>query len=269
MLRVDANGAVFVRQGLIGTEQVFDRRLGPRLHSPSFAQTQPFPAGIIGCGSRFAKTLAKSSDVTVWAARVGNWVKGPSWEYLVPFSSLSNLDSQLENKGLRGRVTQLGIVAHGDQPGLVALDRDLTVKTLPEFYLEISTLAQYLAPDAWVTFYSCVAGMGKEGSDFLINISKHLRGRTIVGFELYGFIGGMNEAGKMKASETPYAGVAVDPKKDATHGYLNPWCRFAKRAKDGRIVHLPELEQNNRRNFTCANPSCPGHGAPSHSCVKW
>jgi hypothetical protein len=30
------------------------------------------------------------------------------------------------------------------------------------------------------------------------------------------------------ASETPYASVAVDPKKNATHGYLNPWCLFVE-----------------------------------------
>jgi hypothetical protein len=32
---------------------------------------------------------------------------------------------------------------------------------------------------------------------------------------------------------------------------------------------LPMLEQNNRPRKTCANPACPGHEHPRHSCQGW
>jgi len=265
MAYIDGNGRCFVVPGPLG-------RSGSE-HRIAFESTRAaaslFEPGPLGSRSRNPNVSA-GGGATVWAFRTGSWSRAPGWGYVIGFYSLADLIGKLEAQHLRGKVSQLGIVAHGDLAGRIELDRDLTVESLPQFYADLGMLTQYLVPDAWVTFYSCIAGKAKEGSELLTSISKHLRGRTIVGFELYGFIGiGTNAAGMVKASETQYASVAVDPKQHATQGYLSPWCPYAKRAWDGQIVHLPLLEQNNRAGFACANPSCPGHSSVGHSCPGW
>jgi hypothetical protein len=207
---------------------------------------------------------------TVWAFRVGSWIPARGWGYLLQFNGLRDLVTTLKDNRLEGKVSQLGIVAHGNVVGQVQLDRALTVETLPQFSAELAMLSEYLKPNAWVTFYSCIAAKAIEGSAFLASLSTYLRGRTIVGFVLYGFIApGWNDAGVVKASETMNAKVAMDPSQHATHGFLDPWCRFAKRAKDGRIIHISYLEQGNRPGFTCANPACPGHNDPHQFCDGW
>ena len=75
MIRVNGNGATFVVQGPIGTERVFDRRPGPRLGLPSFAQIQPLPVGPIGHHAQIANTAATSGGVTVWAPESGTGPK--------------------------------------------------------------------------------------------------------------------------------------------------------------------------------------------------
>jgi len=183
---------------------------------------------------------------------------------------LSDLADQMEGAKLRGAVTHLAIVAHGDDPGTIQLDSALMPGTIPQFMGDLSRLANYLTQTAWVTFYSCIAGKDAKGTRLLTELSRVLRGRTIVGFELFGLIGpagSLNKPGKMTAVDTPVPQFALDPK--AQHGDLNPWCPYAKRARDGKIVHLPMLEQNGRLGKRCANPTCPGHASPAHSCSGW
>ncbi len=185
-------------------------------------------------------------------------------------AGLSDLCDQLEKAKLNGAVSHLAIVAHGDSPGTVELDHVMTAATTPHFGTDLIRLTRYLTMNAWVTFYSCIAGKDELGTRLLIELSRQWPGRTIVGFEMFGLIGpagGLNTPGTMTAVETPLLQLAMKP--GAQHGNLNPWCPFAKRARDGRIVHLPMLEQNGRTNKRCANPSCPGHTSPAHSCNGW
>lgn len=185
-------------------------------------------------------------------------------------SGLTDLLDSMERAKLQAAVTHLAIVAHGDSPGTVEFERPLTSGSIPQFTAEFERLKQFLTRDAWLTFYSCIAGKDEPGSRLLAAVSRRLPGRTIVGFELFGLIGppgALNTPGTMTAIETPIPQLATNPR--AQHGNLNPWCPFAKRARDGIVVHLPLLEQNGRFGKRCANPSCPGHASPSHSCNGW
>lgn len=185
-------------------------------------------------------------------------------------SGLTDLVDAMDRLRLRGAVTHLAIVAHGDSPGTVELEHPLTAGSIPHFGAAFDRLNGLLTRDAWVTFYSCIAGKDEPGSRLLSGISRRLAGRTIVGFELFGLIGppgALNAPGTMTAIETPIMQLATNPR--AQHGNLNPWCPFAKRARDGKIVHLPLLEQNGRLGKRCANPACPGHALPSQSCNGW
>jgi hypothetical protein len=185
-------------------------------------------------------------------------------------AGLTDLAQSLQTAKLGGVVTHLAIVAHGDAPGQVVLDGKLTALSIADFQQALRRLRDFLTPSGMLTFYSCIAGRGPEGSSLLCEVSKWLPGRTVVGFELYGLIGppGIpNAPGNMMATESSNAQVAMNP--EAQHGRLSPWCPFAKRAKDGQIVHYPMLEQAGRPGNRCANPQCPGHSAPSHSCPSW
>lgn len=209
---------------------------------------------------------------TVWAFRVGAWSKLPSsgWSHTIEMKGLPDLVTSMQKETLSGRVSHLAIVAHGDQPGQVILDKTLSAGNVNAFSASWSRLGAYITRDGMLTFYSCIAGKGNEGTQLLTAISERLPGRTIVGFELYGLIGPpgiRNAPGNMTATEASDAQMAM--KSSAQHGRLTPWCPFAKRARGGQIVHYPVLEQAGRPNNTCANPRCPGHEKPQHFCSGW
>ncbi len=210
----------------------------------------------------------------VWSYRVGAWstTAGTGWSHNIQMTAgLAALATALGAAGLGGRVSHLAIVAHGDAPGQVILDRTMTASVLPGFAAELRGLGTYLTLDGMLSFYACLAGKDAEGTALLTGISRELPGRTIVGFELYGLIGapgqGLNRPGIMEATTAADPAMAVLP--GATVGYLDPWCPFAKRALNGNLVHLPVLEQNVRPNRTCANPACGGHGSPYDACTGW
>jgi len=185
-------------------------------------------------------------------------------------NGLASLVDYLERSHLRGGVNQLALVAHGDEAGVVQLDRNLTARNSSEFEADFGKLKDYLTFDAWVTFYSCIAGKEQRGTDLLVSVSRLLAGRTIVGFEMFGLIGpagSLNSPGTMKATESSLPQIAI--MASSQHGLLNPWCPWAKRARDGKLLHIPALEQNGRFNKTCANPGCSGHSSPYHSCPGW
>lgn len=185
---------------------------------------------------------------------------------------MNGLKDLMESMGprLRGRVTRLGIVAHGDQPGVVRLDHPLSVSTVRRFSADLRDLRLWLTSDAMLIFYACIAGRGDEGSSLLVALSRELPQRTIVGFELYGFIGPgglLNAPGVVTATEASDSQLALQ--RASQHGRLHPWCPFAKRARGGVIRHIPILEQSERPRQTCANPTCRGHSRPDHSCRGW
>ena len=89
-------------------------------------------------------------------------------------------------------------------------------------------------------------------------------------FILLGYVGDENNRpGEVRVHDSELVLPAV-PKPGETVQYMHPWCPFAKRAKDGQIVHLPIAEQMKRPNQRCANPSCPGHGGKfPEPCRGW
>src|SRR5438105_1487049 len=198
---------------------------------------------------------------TVWSFRVGAWASDTAtgWSHTIgPFNTLRDLMTLFDNARLQGAIRRLAIVAHGNEPGVILLDRRLTAATIGTFTTELHNLRRYLTSEAMLLFYSCIAGAGAAGSRLLVDLSTQLPGRTIVGFELYGLIGPaglLNAPGNMTATDAANAQMAMQP--NAQHGLLGPWSQFAKRARDGEIVHIPVLEQNGRPNRTCANPACP------------
>lgn len=215
---------------------------------------------------------------TVWApfrtAGVGQWTDRAyesGWSHTVQFSSLRDLlNSMASRGGLRGAVTRLGVVAHGDRQGLIQLDRDITVTSLKEVARELNELRLYLARDGMMEFYSCNAAAGAEGSQLLCGLSNHLPGRTVVGFTVFGETDAGDALSAMapqtpgRVREAPHGKGSGRPGRD---GILTPWHATAKWARDGRIVRAAPIERepDNR----CANPACPGHSSALHHCQNW
>ena len=77
----------------------------------------------------------------------GVWKKG-SWDHLIDFTSLGDLAGQLKRLNAL-QIDKLGIVAHGNQPGLVLLDRDLTPESAPSFNSEFSALSLVRRDGTW------------------------------------------------------------------------------------------------------------------------
>jgi hypothetical protein len=212
-------------------------------------------------------------EATVWAVKsIGeSEVKSPfdeshdfGFRFVFSFEHLRDLIATIVREKLR--VAHLGIVAHGDADGQVQLGPDLTPESIAQYSGELADLRCILLPEAYLTFYACIAGRGERGSALLVKLSTELWGRTIVGFELFGYLGPyLSTPGVVQA--TAYSAGKPDPRDKL--GNLDPWGRWAKRARNGKIIHIPELEQKERPGMRCANPNCGGHAKLGDSCKGW
>lgn len=241
----------------------------------------------------------------VWAPYAGQWNKDGyfGWTHVLPqISSLADMLAKLkaafpdvaegsvkegEADKYGGPVQKLGIVAHGDQGGLVQLPanngdgQNLTIETLPNYKSDLLKLARYLTPNAFLVFVSCTAGQGSRGDVLLNALSTLLRNRTIVGFEVFGLMGqqGANIPGTVIAVDRDHKETILI---DTTPGLrrlqreteypgggtrrLDEYGVFAKWSLNGAIKRVGKLEQGKRLKNLCANPACYGHAFAGERC---
>lgn len=212
---------------------------------------------------------------TVWAPlnapRIGQWqdhAYGSGWSDTIHFDNLRGLVSEMNRRNLAYSVSRLGIVAHGDRPGVVQLDRTLRSTTVRDFREELQLLRSYLTPNGQFAFYSCIAGQGPEGDELLCAISRHLPGRTVIGFTTFG----LTSASEMLSGMAPMRPGNVRPSSGLGqayegHGTMDPYDVFAKWAMNGQIIRDAPVERDEERH--CANPQCPGHAGPTDNCPNW
>lgn len=200
----------------------------------------------------------------VWAHRVGAWTSsGPGYQHVFPIRGLDDLLHRLKlSPGLRGQVDRLGIVAHGDRDGVVRLEPTiLNAFTVSRRLTEhFEKLRIYLTPRAFMSFESCIAGAGADGSALLTAVSRQLPGRTIVGYEVFGLIGreGLpNTPGRVQERTN----ALVDGGRRA---FLTPSSIFAKWARDGNVIRWAMYGRDGSNH--CGAPGCPGHAEAIHHC---
>lgn len=242
---------------------------------------------------------------TVWAPRraprIGLWQNNAystGWSHTIPFSTLADLvESMASTPALRqrspdagpptsrltmrgpaprpleewdGRVNRLGIVAHGDQQGVVQLERNLTASNVSSFSAELAQLTTFLTTDAQLIFYSCIAGSGDEGTRLLVALSLYLPGRTVIGFTVMGeteaseLLSGVSAQSPGAVREAPHGEGSG---RRGAEGLLGPQSVYAKWARDGRLVRNAPMQRDAQNH--CANPDCPGHSSPLHHCSGW
>lgn len=194
---------------------------------------------------------------TVWAAHFGKWTPKPNtgWSHFFIFSNLVQLTQQLSDaqSSLLGSVTKLGIVAHGDKPGIVELkpDPDLSATTADAFATEFGKLNKFLGPYARIIFYCCIAGADVAGTNLLCLLShKYFPDRHVIGFDVFGRIapeGFENEVGSVTAT------ADSDPKLNFNSNlptgpnnniHLSEYAWQAKWAFQGKIIKTTITEEN-------------------------
>jgi hypothetical protein len=272
MAWTNSTGAGFSMPGPLGHQQIGAKPSHPEVRGRRLTDlTVPGPLGKTTVASRERATSGPGA--TVWASHnmvKANWENTPTsgWSHLfLHMHGFRDICSRMKKEGLRNGVSHLAIVAHGNDDGQVLLDRPLTPETIGQFVEEFVELRDYLREDGMLTFYACVAGRGERGSQLLTKISEYLPSRTIVGFEVFGLlnIDNMNDR-----SVDPPGRVWGSSESQFFPGShyptLHPWFPSAKRAKDGKIIHLPANEQDRRPGRRCANPACPGHAKSTDSC---
>jgi hypothetical protein len=225
---------------------------------------------------------------TVWATFYNffsDYKEDTSSEYSHVLRHLHSIDevvTGLEKLGLRGKVAHLALVGHNEAqyaglpsdgtvtfnppiPGSPKVPTDgLVLAHEPAQPTPVTTfkkLDPYLLPNAMLSFFMCNSGAGTRGNSLLIEVSKVLPGRTIVGFCVLVGVGNLGRGrpgNACGADLSKQCWPALDP--------LTPWGMAAKRALDTKIIHTPALERNGPP-FRRANPDCPGtHSAATHDC---
>lgn len=199
------------------------------------------------------RNVPSQGPVTVWAGHSGinaHWVPGNGWQitFDTNFTNLHTLISLLKSNNLQGRISHLGIVAHGGRsrsprPGDIATTPRINARTIAgnshvQHFFE--SLRYFLTRPGRLTFYSCIAGNGQAGTNLLIGASNLLPDRTVGGFITYGaYASGTLQAGNLTDSL-----IASDPGR-VLRGYprmhySNP---SAKLARNGQIVQQPDLRR--------------------------
>lgn len=190
--------------------------------------------------------------ISVWAYHSDvavSWWAGNGWNLVLPssFTNLSGLIGLLRSSGATGRIRHLGIVAHGGTArtpvlGEISVSPPLRAASLshPSIQNFFRDLSLFLIPQGKLTFFSCIAGGGVEGTNLLIGISNLLPGRTITGFITYGLVGqGHNVAGNITdtlISSLPGRSLRGYPRlsdtspsaKKALNGSILQWPRYAE-----------------------------------------
>lgn len=180
------------------------------------------------------------SLVTVWAPRndpgLGSWTANPDsgWGHLVYFDDFADLLAKLQPDRVGGEIDILGIVAHG-LPGSVNLGGELSNENIGAWEAHLDALRRRLAPEACLTFYSCVAGRGTPGTKLLCALSKQLPGRWVTGFTVWGVAGTI-------AGAPGVMSYSLDSLGRQPVGRLDPSIPHTKIARNGSIVRWPADE---------------------------
>ncbi|MEM6990259.1 MAG: DUF4347 domain-containing protein [Myxococcota bacterium] len=194
----------------------------------------------------------------VWAPHTDfavAWSGGNGWNMLLePFSGTSDLLSKLRSRrfaesgwpwaaelDIRGRVRKLGIMAHGD-PGEVRVGPVISSEVFarrPQIrahWQQIGT--EFVTPNGMIAFFSCTVAAGREGTDFLKELSNLWPGRTVVGFVSYGYVGG--GIGRTMAGNVTDT-LRTSRPRDQPVGFRRLHHRgpTAKHARNGVIVRWP------------------------------
>lgn len=192
----------------------------------------------------------------IWAYRKGAFNAGGGWDEVIDLPRTDNLvylQQRLDSLGLRNGVNRLGLVFHGDAGGVVQSDPPIDQASMLRIGVVtrfIVALRDYLAPNAQVTFFSCISGAGPQGSVFLQTLSAVWPGREVVGFVTSGWVdpqhfvaGDVFDVGTAISGPVPSGLITRDSRGRLTLPRMDSKSRNAKVAINGAIKRMPLREQ--------------------------
>ena len=160
------------------------------------------------------------------------------------------------------RIPKLAFAVHGDVKGVVEISNNkknipsseigkkeyefMSPFTIYYFLGEINKLNQYLAENAQVIFYSCMAGYGAEGSYLLEQVSgrKGLPGKTVIAFTTLAE-SGVSRVGTPAAAKPAgivyETGETVSYDRNANYPVRKPNSDYSKHARNGTIIRPAKL----------------------------
>lgn len=200
----------------------------------------------------------------VWAYRTENlkatFTAAGEWDQVLVFDTFPDLLEKLRKANVsKGQVRKLGIVAHGDTPGIVQMKPvDLTTATVGQFSKDFEALRNYLWINARIIFYSCIAGQKQEGSALLNALSgDYFRDRHVIGFEKFGVANDSAQpAGELRCSNASVMGrvnpefyckptatlqTVTDVRRQAEQ-FLSEYAIYSKWSYRGKIIKIPYSE---------------------------
>jgi len=188
----------------------------------------------------------------IWAYRQGAFNRGNGWHEAIDLpreNNLQHLIRRLDNLELRGQVSKLALVFHGDLPGIVQTNPIMNESSIfenAEVCGPISSLRDYLQPSAQIMLVACSSAAGPIGSRFLCRLSTFWPGRTVIGFITSGeFDPRYHTAGDIFDTGGSFVGGTVLQnlsRQEHIERRMMPSSRSAKWAKDGNITRLPIAE---------------------------
>ncbi|HET6150151.1 MAG TPA: DUF4347 domain-containing protein [Polyangia bacterium] len=168
------------------------------------------------------------------------------WSHQVEFSDLQDLLQKLNalRPSIKGQITKLGIVAHGDEGGVVEIGPKLTVNTAAGSAIDLQQLDSFLVSYARVIFFSCIAGDGERGTTFLNLLSgRFFLHRHIIGFDVFALYAtvGANAPGAMDAADKNKFAMPAGPR--GRDPRLTEYSWYAKWSLDGRVIKKSANDQ--------------------------
>ena len=190
------------------------------------------------------------ATVWAWHTGTGDWSQNDpnrsGWSHQVEFSDLKDLIPKLNalRPSIKGQITKLGIVAHGDEGGVVEIGPKLTADTAASVATYLQQLDGFLTSYGRLIFFSCIAGSGQRGASFLNLLSGRFFPHVhVIGFDVFGLYAPLagSGPGDVNAADPNKNSIAAGPKgKDPR---LTEYSWYAKWSLDGRIIKKSVKDQ--------------------------
>jgi len=115
--------------------------------------------------------------------RICSQPKSGTYRKAVAINSMNEVVSALQSADFK--VSDFGILAHGDKGGTIVLGNDtLDVWSIDTFKNQFRDINSSLSDGGTLFIYGCVSGAGRDGTVLLKEISKMLPKKKVVGFNV-------------------------------------------------------------------------------------
>jgi hypothetical protein len=215
----------------------------------------------------------------LWVSAVGgNWIPGDGYEHVMAIFGLEDFVRQLYDQTIFGvgSLDRIAILAHGDRPGQIVFEgKKLVVDSgnYGKYQSHFKNIGNFIKPGGRLIFYSCIAGLGKQGDQILARISRSMPERFVIGFSVIVGLGALDSPAPTQAGRVKNLGGIPSRNLEfqSKQPYANEWIAESKWAWNGMIVkptnaEVLEIQYKDEKYLRCGSIFCPGHSKMGHRC---